>query len=393
MSGVQAYPIDLSSLTREMTFMLLLLRAEGGLDKERARSEAESLDWRTFCDFMEYHQTHPVLYPVLKEQLAGEEWVPAETLERIRRLYRNNGLLMLHLAAETSRVCSALAGQGIRSLMLKGPVLAKLLYGDLSGRTSSDLDMLVPKEQLAETEQALVELGYRLHQESGELLNNLERKTHHHSYIHDGKDIEIELHWRLNPDTVSEPAFDELWAGKQRSDLGKEVYTLGNEDLYLYLVLHGTRHGWSCLRWLIDIDRLLALPLDWAVLNNKLRRFKSVHLGGAAVVLTASLLGTKAPAEAAAGERSVRIAQLALTFIRERVVLFPKPERRDVALSFNRYLFASMTGRQKWLYAANKLYPSSKDAHVLPLPRSLHFLYFPLRPVLWFWRQVKRSSV
>ena len=41
------------------------------------------------------------------------------------------------------------------------------------------------------------------------------------------------------------------------------VFMLGNEDLFLFLVSHGARHGWSRLRWLLDIDYLTKLVLDW----------------------------------------------------------------------------------------------------------------------------------
>ena len=35
------------------------------------------------------------------------------------------------------------------------------------------------------------------------------------------------------------------------------VYILGREDLFLFLVSHGARHGWSRLRWLIDIHQIV----------------------------------------------------------------------------------------------------------------------------------------
>ena len=44
------------------------------------------------------------------------------------------------------------------------------------------------------------------------------------------------------------------------------IYFLGREDLFLFLVSHGARHGWSRLRWLTDIDRLLKQELNWEFL-------------------------------------------------------------------------------------------------------------------------------
>ncbi|MUT68060.1 nucleotidyltransferase family protein [Paenibacillus sp. NEAU-GSW1] len=388
--------LDLSAVSKELSFMLELLRNEGELSEEKAMREADGLDWEQFLAFKRYHHTYPIMYPRLLRWNSHRHWIPAFVLAELKADYSSNTFVMLHLAGEMNRVSSALAEREIKALTLKGPVLASLLYGELSGRTSGDLDVLVPKDSVAAAEAALLAIGYRRNAAQDEVLGNKERKTHHLSFVNDHKGIEVELHWRLNPDTIKEPAFEELWQRRQGCALGPDAYTLGNEDLLVYLVLHGVRHGWSCLRWLLDIDRMLGKQLDWDAILRLFARYEAVHLGGQAFLLANQLLGTKLPdaaAEMASGSRPRRLAQMALAFIREEVVLFPKPERQDVAISFNRYLLATMPFRQKRLYVLNKLYPSSWDAQVLPLPKSLHFLYFPLRPFLWFWRQVKRQSI
>lgn len=71
--------------------------------------------------------------------------------------------------------------------------------------------------------------------------------------------IKVEIHWRLNPGPGREPSFNELWERKAISSIttNQPIYILGNMDLFLFLVSHGARHGWSRLRWLEDIDMLL----------------------------------------------------------------------------------------------------------------------------------------
>ena len=32
---------------------------------------------------------------------------------------------------------------------------------------------------------------------------------------------------------------------------------------FYFLITHGARHGWSRLRWLMDIDKMLNGKLDW----------------------------------------------------------------------------------------------------------------------------------
>ena len=39
------------------------------------------------------------------------------------------------------------------------------------------------------------------------------------------------------------------------------------------------------------------------------------------------------------------------------------------------------------------LYPYPEDAEILPLPKYLQFLYFPLRPFLWAWRKTMKRAL
>lgn len=39
------------------------------------------------------------------------------------------------------------------------------------------------------------------------------------------------------------------------------------------------------------------------------------------------------------------------------------------------------------------LYPYPIDAKILQLPKTLHFLYFPLRPLLCFWRKTRKHAL
>ena len=90
------------------------------------------------------------------------------------------------------------------------------------------------------------------------MLNDWKWREHHLSYFHPEKGIQLEIHWRLHPPPSKEPSFEELWKRKRKSELTTyPVYFLGQEDLFLYLITHGARHGWFRLRWLIDIDKMV----------------------------------------------------------------------------------------------------------------------------------------
>ena len=80
--------------------------------------------------------------------------------------------------------------------------------------------------------------------------------------FHPQKKIKLEVHWRLNPGPAKDQALMILWERKRISSLtSSPVYFLGREDLFLFLVSHGARHGWSRLRWLVDINQIVKQEL------------------------------------------------------------------------------------------------------------------------------------
>lgn len=83
-----------------------------------------------------------------------------------------------------------------------------------------------------------------------------------------------------------------------------------------------------------------------------------------------------------------RLAQDILFYLPRIVNLNTPPLEPEVEQHFKRYLPSILSTRSRMLRSASFLYPYAADAKTLPLPRMLHFLYFPLRPLLWSWRKV-----
>jgi hypothetical protein len=368
--------LDISSFPEELHFILRVLRSDNKLEVEEAMEKSRYLDWQLFLRFSIYHEISPVLYPLLKQLNTQQQWTPEFVMVRLKAQYTENTLAMLHLRGEMERINSLFAGDGIRTLFLKGPALASMLYSDVSERASGDFDIMVARQDWNDSMKHLVEAGY-IRREP------YDKSAHHVSYIHPKKRLKVELHVSLHPDTIKEPTFEELWVRRQASELNKSLFTLGNEDMLVYLILYGTRHGWTSLSWLIDIDRMLGQFLNWNRANQLFAESESLAFGGKAFVLSTQLLGTLLPEEAYALTKHPKaywLAQMALPFIREEVVLYPKPECREIAAAYNRYILATMSFKHKLLYFSNKM------------SKNMEFLFIPLRPFLWFWRQVKRQT-
>jgi hypothetical protein len=306
--------------------------------------------------------------------------------------YKKNTFQMLHLTGEMEQISKLFTENQISNLFLKGPVIAFDIYGDISLRTSKDLDILIPITKLEIAEELLLNSGYKREKETF-VLNELKWRGHHISYFHPQKNIQLEIHWRLHPRPTNEPSFDELWDRKRQSTLTTNpVYILGKEDLFLYLVSHGARHGWFRLRWLMDIDQMLRKGLDLEKTNILLKKYRCTHIGGQALILASQLLTTPInnKLKFLTNERlSNELAQKAISFIKEVAPL-------HVIASTNyyrSYLFSlNASNLQKIVHFMLLFYPSSTDTKTLRLPKALHFLYFPLHPFLWVWGKTRKYS-
>ncbi|GKU75836.1 nucleotidyltransferase family protein [Paenibacillus sp. L3-i20] len=381
--------------SQELTLLLALLEMDTGTEMTYEHLELmEDVNWHDFIELARHHRVFPTISRKLQEIKSNH--VPTFVMSLFQRDYYRNTLQMLALSGEMEQLSSHLAALHIRTLFLKGPVIAADLYGDVSLRTSCDLDLLIPICQLGAAEKLLVSLGYEKDDYITSVLNDWKWRHHHVTYYHPAKKIKVEIHWRLNPSPSKDPSFDELWNRKRQSSLiSRPIYYLGREDLFLFLVSHGARHGWSRLRWLLDIKQLLKQRMDWTKLTNLLRKHQLLHIGGQAIFLAAKLLAAPLKEEMRpilATRKAEWLAEDTMFYVQRMINLHTPPVPKDVERYHKRYLLALMTNRQKLIFFASFLYPFPEDAKTLPLPLKLHFLYFPLRPLLWAWRKTRRQS-
>lgn len=390
------FSLDLALIPKELKLLLEIMKMENEDGVQLDKNELfRDIDWNKFLELAIHHRVHSFIYPKVKK--VDEKLIPPHVGQRLLQLYRRNTFQMLQLSGEMEQVSKLFIENQIRPLFLKGPVLAADLYGDISLRTSRDLDVIIPANDLEKAEELLVNFGYVKDDYFSTVLNDWKWRHHHLTYFHPEKRITVEIHWRLNPGPGKEPRFNDLWERKRISTITSyPVYFLGREDLFLFLVSHGARHGWSRLRWLVDIHQIVNQRIEWRKLKILLKKFQYLHLGGQALILASELLNTSISEEMralTAGYRPRRSAQDAVFYMEQMVNLHTDPLPEDVARYHKRHLFSLKSNQQKFFFIMSFLYPYSMDVKTLPLPKNLHFLYFPLRPVLWIWRKTRNHAL
>lgn len=375
-----------SDLSTELSFMLYILRDDVILEEGKMQTYISNIDWSKFLNIVMHHRVYPLVYNKLRKN--GSGLIKENVMLTLQQLYRKNTIKMLQLTRELGTACKALQDNGIRSMVLKGPVLTLQLYGELSHRTSKDLDILIDSCDVEKSKEVLTQLGYCPDNTDAHLF--WKKKSHHISFIHSEHSTQIEIHWRLNPEIIKSPSFEELWQNKKTMMIYDQQFNqLGNEDLLAYLADHGARHGWFRLRWLIDMDRLFQNQIDPSRLHNYFKLYGGRIYVEQAALLSKLLLSSKVPLEIQSlvvSEKAVELAQMALEGIKNSTDLSQASDPK-----YKRSMVSALTRKQKMYLLMKRLLPSSLDAEMLPLSKPFYFLYIPLRPFLWLWRLLRKT--
>lgn len=379
------FKLDTQAFPEELNVLLRCIGADGAPSSPAITAPNwENCNEQVFIELAHFHRLYPMFYAKLKDSD-----VPAAIMQPLKKEYMVNAFHMLRLTRSLDQLFRLFQDNQIRALLLKGPALAQHLYGDTSLRTCKDLDILISLDEFDRTEQLLYSIGFTLDYDTPRIYN-WKKNGHHCNYSNHAEGVHIEIHWRLNPGSWLEPTFDELWSRKEASfHANNPIYRLGDEDLLLYLSVHGARHSWFRLRWLLDIAQLLEKELNWHLITELMQRYSYSLALGQALNLCNQLLATPLHADAQSIVISAKIRQSSQTAV-EYIARMEKPNSGTV--EYTQYLLSLMTFRQKLSYLNTYFYPSAQDALTLPLPPILHFLYFPIRPFLALWRRLKRMN-
>jgi hypothetical protein len=146
-----------------------------------------------------------------------------------------------------AHVKAGLSDGGIVSLALKGPGMARLLYGDLASRTSSDIDLLVSAEDLRAAVEVAVGLGY---ERPSDPVGEDGLPLLHFTLAHPGELLPpVELHWR-----VHWYERDFARAMLDRSSVGQDGESIASPaDGLVSLLLFYARDGFVDVRLLADV--------------------------------------------------------------------------------------------------------------------------------------------
>lgn len=347
------------------------------------------LDWDYVIAKAMRHGIEPVLRKAVRAHHSG--LVPdsvGSQLQRCRCLVVGQNLRLWH---ELAGVLRAFEQESVRAMPLKGPLLARDLYGDMGLRAAEDLDLLVPSADLQKAAAVLLRSGYRAvdGDASPPRTRSTDRDCERH-FVHSRLGVSLEIHWGIVPRQAFDSAV--LWQRAQlRTVDGMKLWGLPPEELFVVLCVHaGGKHRWTLLKWLCDIALLTSCSaIDWPRVMAFAGEIQAEPLVLEGVCLMERLLHVPVAEpilqQVRRDPRSLAILGLVLGR------LFRNDEGLPGFHEWRSYLDEWSYGREGaapgrveatwWRYARSVAEPEFLDAQTLALPRFLSALQYLWRPV------------
>ncbi|PKN14292.1 MAG: hypothetical protein CVU67_06405, partial [Deltaproteobacteria bacterium HGW-Deltaproteobacteria-24] len=239
------------------------------------------------------HKRHRLSHQQI-DKILGEE-SGTKYIEEKRKL--------LNFTMEFLKICELLDNCKIPFISLKGPALSYRIYGDPAVRISHDIDLLIDKEKIDDVLQALLNTGFSLTKGVVWPENPAQRElilesVHHISLTNSNKNITLEIHWTLMQGVpVTQERLKQIVSeNTQTIELaGRRIRTLSPDLEVLFLMIHGSRHGWSRLKWLIDLKEYNYELTNIEGFNKLAREFKAGRIIAQTNHLLESIFAVETP--------------------------------------------------------------------------------------------------
>lgn len=350
-------------------------------DQQISRLAGKIRDWDSLLRVAQEHRVLPMLFSRLADMGPA---VPLIVQERLQLEYDRNMFHNLANAVELIAVLKTFEHEMIPAMPFKGVVLGASIYHDLTTRAAGDLDLLVDYKHLKRATTIILERGYELTTPINADGTPAVSDYYEYHFERPADGMVLELRWRLE---LTQPRFrrdlgmDWVWPRRRTATLaGAEVPDMSPEITLLMLCMHGSKHVWARLLWICDVAQLLEVSpdLDWREVIREARQsglWRALALG---VLLAHHIAGATVPQSVLRRFESDTAAGNLAQHIQEHLFDSPgsTPESR---VPYNIQLLG-LHDRVRLFLSPQFLLPNERDRAAIPLPKSLHVLYYLIRP-------------
>ena len=257
--------------------------------------DAHRVDWSHATAIALQQRVYPRAFAQLSRLL------PPDQRSELQAQVTRNARAALANAARTVAVVRLLEEAGVESIVLKGPLLARQLYGDLAARVAGDVDVLVPESRLLVAARALANAGYLPQTPiTPASLRRMRKAEHDVAFVHPADRILVELHADIaQPHYGYRPDLGAWWEARRPTEIGDtKISVLSPEHAYLLSVLHAAKHRWNRLDLVMDLAAYAESDMDRAAVRRAAAQawlLRPLEVGEAVVT---SVYGEAAPGSA-----------------------------------------------------------------------------------------------
>jgi hypothetical protein len=154
--------------------------------------------------------------------------------------------------------------------------------------------------------------------------------------------------------------------------------------------MHGSKHVWSRLAWICDVAQLLKVSpdLDWKAVLREAKRtglWRSLALG---VLLAHRVADAEVPQPFLKSFESETAVSNLAQYIQQN--LFDAPGTMPEGRVPYHITLLGFRDRARGILSLDFLQPNERDLAAISLPKSLHLLYYLIRPFRIFWDRSAR---
>ena len=232
--------------------------------------------------------------------LRGLPDLDSELLSLLTTVYHLNLTHHMKVVGDVTRLGATLDREGIPFMVVKGPVLAEVVYPRNDLRAYDDVDLVIPRQRFADAISVLIGADCDVLDRNWRRIRH-EMRGQVHMTAHYGTSVDV--HWHLLNRSSVRSAFrvemDGLFERSRRVSLdGPVVMTLDPIDTLLHLALHAGLSGGAKLSWLKDIERAAACePIEWDELMRRARAWGAGEVIAVSFRRSRSLLEAPIPHE------------------------------------------------------------------------------------------------
>jgi hypothetical protein len=347
----------------------------------------KNIDWEYLSKTALHHRVMPLLYRSLKSTCSNG--VPNETMEKLRSQFLTNAARNLYLTHELLKILGLMEEEDILAVPFKGPVLATSIFGDITLRQFSDLDILIHPNHALKARNVLTANGYRPEIELDDKQFCIYLKSKNAAtFICDEKKAFVDLHWGLKVRNAAFPVHPDHSDNHLNLVVmeGHKVHNLPPEDLLLYLCVHGALHCWDSLGWICCVAELIQSnpDLNYEQIIQMVKKVKCERIFSLGLFLAQDLLGAEPPIKINKYfKKDPNIESLAIEVYRN---LFHNNDKSTNSKISNKFSSFHIKVRDHYSekirhIAQAAIRPTREDWRCFPLPASISFLLYLLRPI------------